>query len=255
MRDDLTLLLDAANRAADIARRYFRRDPKVWQKHGDAGPVTEADLEIDTMLRQTLTAARPDYGWLSEETADDGARLAHDRVFIVDPIDGTRAFIAGQNDWTHALAVVEHGLVQAAVVHIPERGETYAAARGRGATRNGEALAVSQTTALDGLRVLTGKPTLDPAHWCGPPPAFRRSSRAALTYRMCLVAEGRYDATLSFRPCWEWDIAAGALIVEEAGGTVTNRQGAALRLNAELPQADGLIAAGASHGAITEALA
>lgn len=255
MTEDLTLLLDAAKAAGHIAKLYFGQNPHVWDKHGDAGPVTEADLEIDTMLRETLTAARPGYGWLSEETADDGARLDRSRVFIVDPIDGTRAFINGQTDWTHALSVVEDGVVQAAVVHLPMRDETYAAVRGQGATLNGEPLAVSDNATLDGLRVLAGKPALTQKFWKAAPPVAKRSLRGALTYRLCLVAEGRYDATLTFHPAWEWDIASGALIVEEAGGTVTNRHGHPLRFNAELPQADGLVVAGACHGAIIDALA
>ena len=120
MPDDLSLLLDAAKAAGDIARGYFNRAPEVWDKPGGAGPVTEADLAVDTMLREELTAARPDYGWLSEETEDNGKRLDTESVFIVDPIDGTRSFIEGSPTWAHSLAIAKGGEITAAVVFLPE---------------------------------------------------------------------------------------------------------------------------------------
>ncbi|WP_411724285.1 inositol monophosphatase family protein, partial [Loktanella salsilacus] len=106
---DLPLLLDAAAAAGDIALRYFKSDPQVWDKAGDQGPVTEADLAVNDMLTARLRSAQPDYGWLSEETPDDTARLTTHRQFVIDPIDGTRAFINHSLDWAHALAVVEDG--------------------------------------------------------------------------------------------------------------------------------------------------
>ena len=96
---DLDLLTQAARRSGDIAMGYFGQSPEIWDKPDDAGPVTAADLAVNTMLEQTLQAARPTYGWLSEETEDDTARLTKDTVFVVDPIDGTRAFINGTKDW------------------------------------------------------------------------------------------------------------------------------------------------------------
>ena len=100
--EDLQLLIDAARASGDIARKHFKASPEVWDKAGNAGPVTEADLAIDRMLKTDLLAARATYGWLSEETEDSDARLSHDRVFIIDPIDGTRAFIAGETGFSHA---------------------------------------------------------------------------------------------------------------------------------------------------------
>ena len=113
---DLALLRDAAKAAGEIATKHFRKDPEAWDKGAGQGPVTEADIEVDTMLREELTAARPDYGWLSEETADNATRLDRERVFVVDPIDGTRAFMDGKTGFSHALAVVEQGVPVAAVV-------------------------------------------------------------------------------------------------------------------------------------------
>lgn len=243
--DDLSLLVGAAHEAGDIARRYFRRDPKVWDKPGSAGPVSEADLEVDAMLHDRLIGARPDYGWLSEETPDSDARLGTDRLFIVDPIDGTRAFIEGDPSWSHSLAVVRGGEVSAAVVYIPVSGKLYAAARGQGATLNDAPVAVSGQTELTGAAVLGTRANFEPWHWAeADVPEVRRKFRSSLAYRMSLVAEGRYDAMLSLRATWEWDVAAGALIVTEAGGRVSDRRGAALRFNNVMPQVNGVVAAG-----------
>lgn len=252
---DLTLLADAALAAGDVALRYFKADPKVWVKDDNQGPVTEADLAVNALLLDTLRGARPDYGWLSEETPDDTDRLKTTRQFIIDPIDGTRAFIAGTRDWSHALAVVENGEVMAGVVTLPARGMTYAAIRGGGATLNGEPITVTQIASLTQAHVLTTKPNLAPEHWLGGvAPLFSKGFRSSLAYRLCLVAEGRFDAMLTLRPSWEWDIAAGALIVAEAMGTATDRTGAALRFNNPHPQVNGVIAAGAVHGALRGAL-
>ena len=147
---DLKLLLSAGVAAGEIAKRYFMANPETWDKGGGQGPVTEADLEIDRMLKAKLLAARPDYGWLSEESEDGTARLSAERVFIVDPIDGTRAFINGEKTWSHALAVVENGAVVAAVVHVPMLGRTYTATRGGGAFCNEAAISVSLKASMDG---------------------------------------------------------------------------------------------------------
>ena len=238
---DRALLEDAARAAGEIARRHFRADPEVWEK-GDQGPVTEADLAIDAMLRERLTAARPDYGWLSEESADDPSRLSCARVFVVDPIDGTRAFIDGQPDFTHALAVVEDGVPVAAAILQPMRDRMWSAARGAGASLNGTPIAPTGCDAFEGARVLAAKAGLRNGHWTGGAPPVTRTFRSSLAYRMALVAEGRFDAMLTLRACWEWDIAAGALICVEAGASATDRHGQALRFNNPHPQVDGAVA-------------
>ncbi len=252
---DLPLLLDAAAAAGDIALRYFKSDPQVWDKAGDQGPVTEADLAVNDMLTARLRSAQPDYGWLSEETPDDTARLTTHRQFVIDPIDGTRAFINHSLDWAHALAVVEDGRVTAGVVTLPARGLTFAATLGGGATLNGKPLHVTQVTDLAAANVLTTKPNLAPHFWLGGAvPPFSKGFRSSLAYRLCLVAQGKFDAMLTLRPSWEWDIAAGSLIVSEAQGTATDRWGAPLVFNNPYPQVDGVLAAGAVHGALRAAL-
>ena len=248
---DLDLLIDAARASGDIARKHFQSDPQVWDKDGGAGPVTEADLEIDTMLRTELLAARATYGWLSEETEDDAARLDHERVFIVDPIDGTRAFIEGKHHFSHSLAIAENGVVTTAVVYLPMMDKLYAATDQTAATMNGEAIAPSTRAELDGATLLATKNNLKDEHWQGGTPPFEHRFRPSLAYRLCLVAEGRFDAMLTLRDCWEWDIAAGELIVRQAGGQATTRQGAALPFNAPHPKTKGCLAAGgALHGAL-----
>jgi myo-inositol-1(or 4)-monophosphatase len=242
-RDDLALLIEAAEAAGDIARPFWRKHPKTWDKEDGAGPVTEADLAVDKMLHAKLLGARPDYGWLSEETQDTDDRLSKDRVFIIDPIDGTRSFIEGDHNWAHSLAVVEHGEVIAAVVYLPMRKRLYAAQKGKGATLNGDPLQVSQTQDLSGARLLTKGQHLRPEHWTGGCPDFARKFRSSLAYRMSLVGEGRYDAMLTLRSTWEWDVAAGTLIAIEAGAKVTDRHGQAPLFNNPTPAFDGFMAA------------
>ena len=227
-----------------MARDYLARGLRVQEKPGGQGPVTDADLAIDAMLRDTLTAARPDYGWLSEETADTSERLSRSRVFIVDPIDGTRAFIDGQQGFSHVLSVVQDGQPCAAVVHLPLPGLTYAAARGRGTTLNGKPVTVSPRARVAGAQVLAAKPQLHPDLWPGGAPEVERHFRPSLAWRLGLVAEGRFDAMLTLRSTWHWDIAAGSLLVTEAGGIVSDAQGKALHFNSAQPFADGIIAAG-----------
>ncbi|MFD1342637.1 inositol monophosphatase family protein [Litorisediminicola beolgyonensis] len=239
---DLALLLTAAEAAGEIAIRHAGRPLMVTEKPGGAGPVTNADLAVNAVLEDMLRSARPEYGWLSEESADDPARLDAPATFIIDPIDGTRSFIDGSDIWAHSLAIARGGEITAAVVYLPVVSRLYAAARGEGATLNGRALRASSRAALAEAEVLTTRPNLDPRFWKGAPPRFRRSHRPSLAYRLALVAEGRFDAMFTFRPSWEWDIAAGALICTEAGARVTDRRGAPLRFNAAHPQADGVVA-------------
>jgi len=253
---DAALLTDAAREAGQIALRYWRRNPKVWDKGGDHGPVTEADLAVNDMLKARLLAARPDYGWLSEETPDDPARLARDCIFIVDPIDGTRAFIAGEETFAHSLAVARQGRVTAAVVFLPALDRIYVASGGSGPLKDGQPITASRRARLEGAHVLTTKANLAPEKWPGGVPEIERHFRTSLAYRLCLAAEGRFDGMLTLRDAWEWDIAAGSLIAARAGAVVTDRAGASLRFNAAHPQAAGVVAAAPGlHGALMGGLA
>jgi myo-inositol-1(or 4)-monophosphatase len=254
---DLSLLIEAAQQAAEIATRYIGAPLDIRDKPGGAGPVTEADLAVDAALRQILCAARPDYGWLSEETEDDPARLEAERVFIVDPIDGTRSFIEGNDIWAHSIAVAERGVVTAAAVYLPMRDKLYAAGAGLGATLNDVPIRATTRAGLGGASLLAATPAFAPEVWReGRAPEVTRGFRPSLAYRLSLVAEGRYDAMMTLRPTWEWDIAAGDLILREAGAVTSDRRAAALRFNNPVPRLDGVLAANpALHGALHAALA
>lgn len=252
---DLDLLINAARAAGDIARKYFKASPEVWEKSGGQGPVTEADLHVNRQLEADLQAARPDYGWLSEETEDGSARLKTDRQFIIDPIDGTRAFIEGSKDWAHSIAITENGLPVAGVIYLPMPDLLYAAEIGQGATCNGARLTASEDKPIDAATVLSAKPNMDPKYWAALVPPFKRTFRSSLAYRLALVGEGRFDGMLTLRPTWEWDVAAGALIVTEAGGIVSDQKGQAAVFNNPHPQINGMVAAGGIHAALIDALA
>ena len=242
--DDLSLLISAAQIAGRIATQHFGQHYQITDKPDGAGPVTDADLAVNAALETHLRAARPDYGWLSEESADSQARLTTQRQFVVDPIDGTRAFIDGGKDWSHALAVVEDGVPVAGVVYLPMHDALFAARLGEGATLNANPIKAS-TQLPTAATVLAAKPNFDPKNWKGrKTPDLKRAFRSSLAYRMSLVAGGSFDGMLTLRPSWEWDIAAGTMIVTEAGGKVTDQHGAPLRFNNAHPQVPGVVAGG-----------
>ena len=254
---DLPLLIEAARAAGEIACAFTGPEARRWDKPDGAGPVTEADLAVNDMLEDRLRAARPDYGWLSEETEDNADRLSHDRVFIIDPIDGTRSFAEGERTWAHALAVAERGVVTAAVIYLPMCNLLYSAAQGGGAHLNDAPIRSGSGNDLGKATILAARPNLDGRHWtAGKAPGFKSAYRPSLAYRMALVAQGRFDGMLTLRPSWEWDIAAGDLILREAGALCTDRTGSALRFNNPRPQLNGVIAANrALHDSIATALA
>ncbi|MGL4321596.1 MAG: 3'(2'),5'-bisphosphate nucleotidase CysQ [Paracoccaceae bacterium] len=250
---DLDLLTHAALEGGKIALRYWKRNPQVWDKGGS--PVTEADLAVNDFLVEQLQGARPDYGWLSEETADGPARLACEACFIVDPIDGTRAFVAGEETFSISLAVAVAGVVTAGVVYLPALDRLYVASAASPALRDGQTIAVAAAKPEGDCSLLTTKANLDPMLWPGGVPEMRRAFRPSLAYRFCLVAEGRHDGMLTLKDAWEWDIAAGALIAARAGAAVTDRAGGALAFNRAVPQAAGVIAATPElHGALLRRL-
>jgi myo-inositol-1(or 4)-monophosphatase len=241
--DDLPLLIGAAQAAGQIAMAHWKGSVRSWSKD-DHSPVSDADMAVNEMLARTLRAARPAYGWLSEETPDDPARLAARRVFIVDPIDGTRAFLDGSRHFAHSLAVAEDGRVVAGVVYLPAEDLLYAATAEGPAIVNGRPIHAATTVQVERARVLTSGATMAAENWAGgAPPPFRREFRASLAWRLCLVAEGSFDAMITLRPAWEWDIAAGTLIAERAGAQVSDRYGERPVFNSSGGRADGLIAA------------
>ena len=245
---DTALLVASVREAGLIARNYFAGSYKVWRK-ADGNPVTDADMAVDAFLKRTLMAARPDYGWLSEETADDGARLTRARTFVVDPIDGTHGFLKHRPQFTIVAAVVSAGRPIAAAIYNPITEEMYEASAGGGARKNGVTIRVSAHSELEGAKLLATRNFFEPAHWKTPwPDGITVETRASIAYRMALVAEGEFDAMISLSKKSDWDLAAGDLIVQEAGGRVTSGDSTTLLYNRETPeQADVVCGALALH--------
>lgn len=222
-----SLVRDAAREAGTIAGRYFRlglkTSARVWSKSGGS-PVTEADMAVDAFLKAELSQAVPEAGWLSEETADNPARLDRDLVWIVDPIDGTRAFLSGNQDWSVSIALLAHGRPLLGIVHAPAHGAFYEARRGHGAWRDGVPIAASAAKHLPGLSVAGPKGMIDRLEQrvgtLSRPPRI-----PSLALRLARVAEGSVDAGLVSSNACDWDIAAGDLILQEAGGVLSRIDG------------------------------
>lgn len=250
----LEAIASAAREVGDRALERWRSlrgggAVRQWSK-ADASLVCEVDLDVDTRLKTLLGALAPDAGWLSEETADDPARLGRRRLWCVDPIDGTRDFLRGRSGWAVSIALVEEGAPVAGVLYAPARDELWAAERGRGATCNGRSLSVGGRDMLAGARV--------PSHDL--PAEDRDLTKVeqpnSIALRMAMIAADRADLVATLRWGFEWDIAAAALIVAEAGGRVTDALGAPLHFNKPDPQAFGVLASVPGiHAAAVERLA
>jgi myo-inositol-1(or 4)-monophosphatase len=245
---------DAGVLATDLFARHSRGELRAWDK--DVGhPASEADLIVDTMLKARLLDARPDYGWLSEESADDSARLARRRAWIVDPIDGTRDFLRGRGGWAVSVALVEDGEPILTALEAPLRGQTFEATKGQGATMNGTALAVTGRTALAGLAMPIDPQGLAARFWPETWDAVAVEKPNSLALRIAKVASGEADAFLEGRTISEWDIAAAVLLLTEAGGTVTDRHLVKPLFNKPVPKVVGLVAATpALHNEVTRRL-
>jgi myo-inositol-1(or 4)-monophosphatase len=222
--NDHVLVAQAVREAGDIARRYYNGNVESWEKKpGD--PVSEADLAIDSFLKERLMAARPDYGWLSEETADDPSRLDKNRVWVVDPIDGTRSFIAKKPEFTVCAALVENGLPILGIVYNPILEEFYEAEVGKGAFLNQGPITCGSRSDLDGATLLTSRKTFEWHGWIDNVPDATFSHVNSIAYRMVKVASRHVDASLSFAAKSDWDIAAADIILSEAGGMSTTTSG------------------------------
>lgn len=240
--DDLELIREAVLAAGELALSEREAGLNIWSKSGGS-PVTSADLAVDALLRDRLLTARPDYGWLSEETADTAERLTKRRIFVVDPIDGTVAYMKDKPWWCIPIAVVEDGRPVAAVIHAPMLNETFVATLGGGASLNERAITPSDTTDLDDASVLADARLMEGPLWPEPWPPMRYEKRNALAYRMALVAAGAFDAAIALTPKWDWDVCAGALIAEESGARVSDHHGLPWRFNQPDPRQTSLICA------------
>jgi myo-inositol-1(or 4)-monophosphatase len=247
---DLVLAAEIAGNAGRIAMAAFGANPENWHK-SDGSPVCATDLAVNDYLKGALAAARPDDGWLSEETADNADRLAKRRVWVVDPIDGTRDFLRGRSGWAVSVALVEDGATTVAVLAAPAQKRLYAASRGDGATLNGRRLSVSGLPALPGVRLPIDAANLAASYWPSPWPGRIVAKPNSLALRMAMIAADEADAWLEGRSIAEWDVAASSLILTEAGGVLTDRHGAALAFNRPSPLIHGIAAATpAIHGEV-----
>ena len=239
---DLDLIVAAAAEAGALAVR-MRDEGLAVEIKPDNTQVTNADLATDALLTQRLRAARPDYGWLSEETADNPDRLANRRLFVVDPIDGTRAFIRERPWWAVSIAVVEDGLPIAGVVFAPDVEETYTAVAGQGAFLNGEPIHASPCDLVDGCGMIGDHRMFEHPSWPQPWPAMRIEARNSTAYRMCLVASGAFDAAIAIVRKSDWDLAAADLIAREAGAYCGDHLGRPFAYNQANPSQPSLVCA------------
>jgi myo-inositol-1(or 4)-monophosphatase len=241
-----TETLQRIESALESARQVFARftlgaieaEYKVWHD-----PVTEADKAVDAVLRQELL--RPGEGWLSEESVDDLSRLEKQRVWIVDPLDGTREFVAGIPEFCVSVAMVEDGIPVAGGVCNPATNEIFLGALDAGVTYNGQPARASQRTSLEGAVVLASRSEIKRGEW-------KRFEKAAVkvrpmgsvAYKLALVSVGLADITFTLTPKHEWDIAGGAALVRSAGGVVSTLTNSPLRCNRKSPLLSGLLASG-----------
>ena len=244
-------LAAAVREAGALALKSFKVPDKSWFKSGNS-PVSDADIAVDALLRQRLEAAGLACGWLSEETEDDPARLTARQVWIVDPIDGTRAFLAGLPDWSISVALTEAGRPILAAIFAPVAGDLYLASAGGGATCNDRPMMASADAALAGARVAGPKRYIDGLSAIEPTlvPVPKVHS---LALRLARIAEGTFDVAIAGGSSHDWDLAAADLLVHEAGGALTSFGGGTVTYNRPVPRHGMLVAAGRDrHAALIE---
>lgn len=238
---DRTLLADAARAAGALALKMKEAGVKKIKKP-DGSPVTDADIAVNALLEETLRKARPDYAWLSEESADSNDRFKAARTFIIDPIDGTADFLAGKPRWVIALAVLAGSDVIASVIYNPMADELFEAVLGGGALCNGTTIRVSGQTELENCRIMSN-PVFQRPEWPVAWPRMRAKPGGSCGQRLADIAAGRADAYLAMSAKWDWDTAPGALLVTEAGGVTTDTRGAPFAYNLDVPRQRSVVAA------------
>ena len=250
---DARLLADTVREAGGLGLLLARKPGlRRWTKP-DGSEVSEGDLAINDLFAQRLRAARPSDGWLSEETPDRPGRLAQQRLWIIDPIDGTRAFLSGASHWCVAAALAIGGRPVLACVYRPATGEFYTAMAGEGAILNGSPVAAADAPSLEGARIAGNRKALAALAPLGI--AADTSGDLPLQLRLAHVAAGRIDGAVSVGRRNDWDLAAGELLVIEAGGAVSGVSGEAYVYNRPEPWQQGLVAAGSQrHAALIGAL-
>ncbi len=226
---DAELLKDTVREAGALALSLFRTELKNWTK-GASSPVSEADIAVNDLLESRLRSATPDYGWLSEESVDDAERLGKRLTWIVDPIDGTRGYLAGREDWCVSVALVEDEAPVLAAVFVPVAGEFFFAARGQGASLNQRRIHATAGTTIDFARIAGPKPLVERLK-TGNHEIALHPRIGSLALRLCRVAQGDLDAAFAGGNSRDWDLAAAHLIVQEANGKMTALSGEGIVYN------------------------
>ncbi|HEX7789680.1 MAG TPA: 3'(2'),5'-bisphosphate nucleotidase CysQ [Afipia sp.] len=244
---DAALLADVVREAGALALRLFRTELKSWIK-GKSSPVSEADIAVNDLIETRLRGATPHYGWLSEESADDPSRLGKSLTWIVDPIDGTRAYLAKQDDWSVAIALVADGSPVLGAVFAPASNEFFFATRGQGATLNGAPIAAAPGAGIVFPKIAGPKPLVERLGGMRDGESLHPRI-GSLALRLVLVAEGRLDAAFAAGHSRDWDLAAADLIVHEAGGAMTSLAGERLVYNQTEVRHGLLVAAGRARHA------
>ncbi|HYB98173.1 MAG TPA: 3'(2'),5'-bisphosphate nucleotidase CysQ [Candidatus Limnocylindrales bacterium] len=242
MQRELEVAIEAARAGGAVVRKYYKGEYDVHEKAPD-NPLTIADTEADAIIKKTVLSAFPDDGWLSEETADTKDRLTRSRVWIVDPLDGTKEFTQHIPEFCVCVAFVVDGVVQVGVSYNPAEDLLFAARRGGGTTLNGEPVRCTPQTEVSKAVVLASRSEDKRGEWDAYKPLMQVKLTGSVAYKFALIAAGQADATFSLTPKNEWDICAGTMLVEEAGGVVTDRYGKPLTFNNEKTLLPGLIAA------------
>jgi len=238
---ELAIAEQAAQEAGAMVMGLFKGKYDVHEKSKN-NPVTTADLEANRIIRDKIQKSFPQDGWLSEEDADNSGRLALKRIWVIDPIDGTKEFIEGVPQFAISIAFVVEGRPKVAIVYNPAKDRFYKAAAGQGAYLNNKAIRVSPRQDVRGASLLVSRSE--------PQKRFQAFVErcdlrrvGSIAYRLAKVASGDGDGTLTFRTIHEWDICAGVLMVEEAGGKVVDGDGKTMMFNRELPKHRGVVAA------------
>lgn len=238
-----TALEAVVREAGALARLTSHRPFKRWTKGPDNSPVTEGDIAVNELLRERLPQLAPAAGWVSEETEDVPSVHAGSSTWIVDPIDGTRAYIAGRPDWTISVALVNDGLPVLAALYAPVSEEMFLAVRGQGATLNDDPITAQESADLDGARLTGPKATLQRIAGLSPR-VVPQPKIHSLALRFARVAQGELDAAFASRGAHDWDLAAAGLLVHEAGGVMTDFAGRPLNYNQPRAVHGALLAAG-----------
>jgi myo-inositol-1(or 4)-monophosphatase len=242
LQRELNLAREAALSAGEILERYFRdRGFEIDQK-GKDNPVTTADFDADHEIKRLLRPPFPEYGWLSEETADNPDRLSRRRVWIVDPLDGTKEFIKGIPEFVVSIALAEDGQPILGVTYNPIRREMFWCVRGSGCYMDSQAVRVTLTPSLEHATVLASRSETSRGEWKSYEGKLRVNPIGSVAYKLALVAAGRADATFTRTPKSEWDIASGAALIVEAGGRITDIDGSEMRFNKPSVKLKGFVA-------------